>query len=222
GAGANPGVVVIIIFLIGLFCFSSGQREGAKTSGSPSDLGKKRKQETETYPVPNRGEKEPSNKRVKAVSKLKRFSQSFQVSSVTPIIPTLSLPAPLAPHHLEDRVHNPLPPFEVFRGLAPPPPRPTSLVNLPALSLSLRSAGSGLLHVPRLARSTVGGQASCHLRPLGLASHSQLGIFLAAAEPEDRRLSRLLCLSALEQNRLSPGQVKELQAMERDLRERWG
>uniref|UniRef100_V9KQH8 Rho guanine nucleotide exchange factor 3 n=1 Tax=Callorhinchus milii TaxID=7868 RepID=V9KQH8_CALMI len=75
--------------------FCSGQREGAKTSGSPSDLGKKRKQETETYPVPNRGEKEPSNKRVKAVSKLKRFSQSFQrLSLKTDAYPAYSASRP--------------------------------------------------------------------------------------------------------------------------------
>ncbi|XP_059813617.1 rho guanine nucleotide exchange factor 3-like isoform X2 [Hypanus sabinus] len=57
-------------------------RERSYTSGSLSDLGKKRKQETaideDVDEMSPETEKEPSNKRVKPVSRLKRFSQSFQ------------------------------------------------------------------------------------------------------------------------------------------------
>ncbi|XP_067837906.1 rho guanine nucleotide exchange factor 3-like isoform X2 [Heptranchias perlo] len=58
------------------------RRERSFTSGSLSDVGKKRKQETVIEEICNElnqeEEKEPCNKRVKPVSRLKRFSQSFQ------------------------------------------------------------------------------------------------------------------------------------------------
>ncbi|XP_072345086.1 rho guanine nucleotide exchange factor 3-like [Scyliorhinus torazame] len=57
-------------------------RERTYTSGSLSDLGKKRKQDPVIEEICDElnleDEKEPSHKRVKPVSKLKRFSQSFQ------------------------------------------------------------------------------------------------------------------------------------------------
>uniref|UniRef100_A0A4W3GZ76 Reverse transcriptase domain-containing protein n=1 Tax=Callorhinchus milii TaxID=7868 RepID=A0A4W3GZ76_CALMI len=90
-----------------------------------------------------------------------RSSRTLQpVSSPPPGSATLSPPSSLASHHTEDAVQDSGPHL-------PSPPRSCSpylydLVTPYHPAPSLRSVGSGLPHIPRLAHPTIGGRAYCH------------------------------------------------------------